>query len=367
MFAVLSSFSCYYLCRMRALPVLLASLLSACAAPDAGTPPTDLAAATDTLRLPFLEATGGAWLGGERFAVVSPADNAVALVDFAAGTVRMLDAGRTGAARELEHPALLFSLGDTLFVADWGRRRVTAWTADGQLARAIASSEVARGTLPQAIDGRGRLYYELAPPPRRDGSGNRDSAAVLRSAPGTAVVDTVARLAPLDIAEVASDQGRRFERRVFSGDDEWGVLPDGSVWVARTYQNRVDWIDTTGSVSRGSQLTDRVLEVTRIDRERFVNRFPPELKNSAERLPFSPIKPPFVRGFTGARGNVWLEKSRWVMDTTQLYHEVGRDGRHMREVRVPGWGQILAVSPQTALVVSPDSTGFLVMQVPRPH
>ena len=345
---------------MRTRTLLLALGALACSEP-APTPSASLALTADTLRVPFAEVTAGAWLGGERYAVVSPADERVALVDFGSGSVTMVGVG----SGELQHPSGLFSLADTLFISDWGKRRVTAWTADGRMARAIPASDVARGGLPQAVDGRGRLYYEVAPPPRRDGSGNRDSAAVVRAGPGSAG-DTVARLAPLDIAEVTGDQGRRFERRVFSGDDEWGVLPDGALWIARTYQNRVDWRDASGTVRRGAQLTDRVLEVTRIDRERFVARFPAELRASAERLPYSAIKPPFVRGFTGADGHVWLEKSRWVNDTVQLYHEVGRDGALVREVSVPGWGRIVAVTPETALLVFPDSAGFRVMRVPRP-
>ena len=344
---------------MRTRTLLLALGALACSEP-APTPSASLALTADTLRVPFAEVTAGAWLGGERYAVVSPADERVALVDFGSGSVTMVGVG----SGELQHPSGLFALADTLFISDWGKRRVTAWTADGRMARAIPASDVARGGLPQAVDGRGRLYYEVAPPPRRDGSGNRDSAAVVRAGPGSAG-DTVARLAPLDIAEVTGDQGRRFERRVFSGDDEWGVLPDGSLWIARTYQNRVDWLDTAGTVRRGAQLTDRVLEVTRIDRERFAARFPAELRASAERLPYSAIKPPFVRGFTGADGHVWLEKSRWVNDTVQLYHEVGRDGALVREVSVPGWGRIVAVTPEAALLVFPDSAGFRVMRVPR--
>jgi hypothetical protein len=173
-------------------------------------------------------------------------------------------------------------------------------------------------------------------------------------------IDTVARLAPLDIAEVAGEQGRRFERRVFSGDDEWGVLPDGTLWVARTYQNRVDWIDSSG-VREGDRLVDRVLEVTRTDRERFVERFPPELRASAERLPYSPIKPPFVRAFTVLPDEVWLEKSRSVFDSSQLYHRVGRDGGLVREIRLEGWGRALAASDRQALVILADSTGISVV------
>ena len=346
--------------RPRSLASIAAPFFAACT--NAATPPsTTLAIAGDTLRVPFSEITAGVWLGGDRFAVVAPADDAVATLDFGAKAVRMLGGGTA----EIEHPSAIFALADTLFVADWGKRRVTAWDPDSRLVRTIPASDLARGSLPRGIDARGRLYYELAPVAGRDGSGNRDSSTVLRTAPPGAA-DTVARLAPLDIAEVSGDHGRRFERRVFSGDDEWGVLPDATVWVARTYQNRVDWINPAG-LRRGTLLPDRVLEVTRVDRERFVGRFPAELRQSVERLPFSPIKPPFLRAFSGAGGSVWLEKSRWIRDTTQLYHEVGPDGRLAREVKVPGWGRIFAASPTTLLVAISDSAGFSLIRTARPQ
>jgi len=335
-------------------PFLACLLLAACTEP-ASIATARLVPGSDTLRLPIVEATDGVWLGESRFALLSPADNAVAVVDLAAGTFRILDQS----SGELQHPTGLFALGDTVFVSDWARRRATAWTAGGSLARSIPASEALRGALPRAIDRNGALYYELPPPAGRDGSGNRDSAAVVRVRV-TGEIDTVARLAPLDIAEVAGDQGRRFERRVFSGDDEWGVLPDGRLWVARTYQNRVDWIDSSG-VKEGARLVDRVLEVTRVDRERFVERFPAELRASAERLPFSPIKPPFVRGFTVLPDEVWLEKSRSVYDSMQLYHRVGRDGEFIREVRLDGWNRALAASDRQALIVLADSIGIRVV------
>jgi hypothetical protein len=130
--------------------------------------------------------------------------------------------------------------------------------------------------------------------------------------------------------------------------------------VARTYQNRVDWIDSSG-VREGARLVDRVLEVTRTDRERFVERFPPELRASAERLPYSPIKPPFVRGFSVLPDEVWLEKSRSVFDSAQLYHRVGRDGRLIRQLRLEGWGHVLAASDRHALIILADSVGISVV------
>ena len=335
-------------------PLLACLFLAACTDPQS-IPAASIVPGADTLRLPIVEASDGVWLGESRYAVLSPAGNSVAIVDLAGGTFRILDQ----TSGELQHPTGLFALGDTLFITDWARRRATAWTRDGALARAIPASDPLRGALPRAIDQNGSLYFEVPPIARRDGSGNRDSAAVVR-VDVRGRIDTVARLAPLDIAEVAGEQGRRFERRVFSGDDEWGVLPDGTIWVARTYQNRVDWIDSNG-VREGDRLVDRVLEVTRTDRERFVGRFPAELRASAERLPYSPIKPPFVRGFTVLPDEVWLEKSRSVFDSAQLYHRVGRDGKLIRQLRLEGWGRTLAASDRQSLIVLADSIGISVV------
>ena len=104
-----------------------------------------------------------------------------------------------------------------------------------------------------------------------------------------------------------------------------------------------------------------MLEVTRTDRERFVARFPADLRSSAERLPFSPIKPPFVRGFTVLPDEVWLEKSRSILDSMQLYHRVGRDGRLIRELRIEDWPRALAASDRQALIVLADSIGIRVV------
>ena len=330
-------------------------LVVACEPPDE-VEPQWLAPVGTPLHAELLEAAEGAWLGGDRFALLSPGDNRIAILDFSSGSVNRLDP----AAREIQNPGHLFSLADTLFVSDWGRRRVTAWTGGTTLVREIPLSPLAGGALPQAVDAHGALYFEVSPNPGPDGSGNRDSAAVVRVTPGAVKADTLARLTPLELAAVETNQGRRFERRVFSGDDEWGVLPDGTLWVARYYHNRVDWRDTTGTWHTGAGLPDRVLEVTRVDRERFAERFPPELRDRAQQLQYNPVKPAFVKAFTGAGGHVWLEKSRHIADTMQTYHEVGRDGQLLRELRVAGWGRLLATSDSAALVVRTDTVGFTV-------
>ena len=346
----------------RLLP--LALLAAACSSPNAPNAPIIiLEAARDTLRAPFVDAAGAVRLGAGRWAVVSEGAGTVVIADFGADRVRPLGGERT---KELANPFAVFTpTGDTLWVSDWGLRRVTGWLADRAVAAVPATDEL-RGALPRARDLSGHFYTAIMPPTRRDGSGALDSAVVVRASSDLTHADTVAWLAPLDLAEVQAEGGRRFERRVFSGQDAWGVIPDGTVWVARVYQNRVDFRTPDGELIRGKPLPDRVLEVTRADRELFLRSFPPELRRPAEMLPFAPIKPPFETGFTSADGLVWLQKTKAAFDSTGRYHVVNRRGELTREIRVPTTSRILAAGADQALAVEADSAGLRLLQYAVP-
>ena len=346
----------------RPLIVALASLL-ACGEPSPPAPVIELRAGPDTVSTGYAEVADGDWLQGSRWAVVAPLDVTVGIIDLAGHRVSPLGGETT---REIRNPSILFLAGDTLYVGDWGLRRVSLWTREGKLARAVPAPEAIRGALPQARDDAGRWYAELKPVPGRDGSGNRDSAAIVAASPEFERLDTVARLAPLDLAEVMGDAGRRFEPRALSGRDHWGVTPDGSVWVARVSENRVDWRSPDGKWTEGDALPDRVLEVTQYDRELFYRKFPPELRTTAERLPFAAVKPPFERALTSPAGTVWLEKSRAPADSSRRYHEVNREGRLIREIRVPGPGRIAAIGREHVLVAErvTDGTHFIGFGLP---
>jgi hypothetical protein len=136
--------------------------------------------------------------------------------------------------------------------------------------------------------------------------------------------------------------------------------------VGRVYDNRVDWRDPTGKWHRGDPLPDRVLEVTRYDRELFVRRFPAELRTTAEQLPFAPVKPPFEAGLTSPAGDAWLEKSRAPVDSSRRYQVVDRQGKLRAEVRVPGTGRIVALSPDAALVAEPSRDGIRLLRFDLP-
>jgi hypothetical protein len=349
--------------RTSLLCTVFAGLLAACGASKPSAPVIDLVPHGDTVLTPYSEVAEAAWLGGNRWALVAPSNDAAAVVDFARRTSIPLGGAKS---KEFRNPSNLFFANDTVYVGDWGLRRLTLWTPEGRPVRSIPASATVRGSLPRARDSAGQFYLELSPRPGPDGSGNRDSAAVARVDPDFTRVDTIARLAPLDIAEVVGDAGRRFERRVFSGVDRWGVLPDGSLWVARVYDNRVDWRGRGGTPLRGHPLPDRVLEVTRYDRELFLRKFPPELRTTAQELPFAALKPPFEAALTSPGGEVWLEKSRAPADSSRRYHVVDRRGRLAEEVRIRGQGRIMALGAGTALVAEPTPDGIRLIQLKLP-
>ena len=98
----------------------------------------------------------------------------------------------------------------------------------------------------------------------------------------------------------------------------------------------------------------------------FYQKFPPELRSTAEQLPFAAVKPPFEAGLTSPSGHVWLEKSRAPSDSSRRYHEVDREGRLRRDIRLPGQGRIVALGDDVALVAERVREGTRFIRFPIP-
>lgn len=338
--------------------------LTACG-PGRATPPPEesLAFPSDTLEAGWGNLPTGAALTGGRWAVISSDFDAAVIADFTRRTLSPL--GGAGQKAYL-HPAAVFTFADTIYLSDWGKRRATVWTGDGRLIDSIAAPDPLRGSLPRARDGAGQLYFEVAPLPRRDGSGNRDSAAVVR-APRTMVrFDTLIRLAPLDVKEMRSGQpSQRFERMIFSGIDLWGVWPDGAVWVARLLRNQIDIRDPSGRIIHGPELPDPVYEVTQADRNRFLQSFPADVRPKEADLPWAIIHPPFVAAFMGPDA-IWLEKSKPALDSVRRIQVLDRQGSLKRVLRLTGEARLIAVGADKILVAEQFLGGVRLMQIRIP-
>ena len=327
-------------------------------------PPEELVGVPgDTVLTPFGQVPVAVAMDRDRWLVVAPDWDAAVVVDFANGTQRPLGGGP---GVDYQRPVDVFAAGDSLYLADWGMRRLTAWTRDGTLAGVVPLPQSVGSLFPKARDASGWFYFErplLAGP---EGAGLRDSTAVFRARVDSGVADTVLQLAPPDVLEVTRENRTRLERAIFGGQDRWGVLPSGALWVARLLRNRVTWIRPDGTRITGRGLPDPVWEVTDYDRESFLAQFPPDLRSTASGLPFALVKPPFERAFTGPDNNIWLEKSKQGLDSLRRVHVVDSVGNLARVLVVPTKGNIIAVGDSALLVAEQWREGVRLLRVRTP-
>ena len=344
-----------------AVPLLI---VAACEKPKPPVPVVELRPTGDTVVVTFTEPPAAVWLGGNRWAVLGSNERYVALVQTDSGKQVRLGGAKSDSYK---NPFALFRSGDSLWVDDWAMGRATAWTLGGTMAGSVPSAAGLHGALPRGRDAAGQFYFEVLPPSRPDGSGNRDSSAIVRATPDLSRFDTIARLSPFDLAQVQEAGGARYERRALSGTDGWGVLPDGTLWLARVFQNRVWWIAPSGSKIRGEALPDPVLPVQDEDREMFYRQFPEELRASAEKVNFAVVKPPFVRAMAAPDGNIWLEKSRAYGDSLRQWQEIDRTGTLVRVFRARTDGSLIGLAPGIALLAEPFPNGhrLLTFRIPQ--
>ncbi len=349
---------------LTALTAITALTALSCGPSPAALPPEeDLAFPSDTLEASWGNLPAAAALSGGRWAVVSSDFDAAVIADFNRKSLAPLGGPKQGAYL---HPAAVFAFADTIYVSDWGKRRATVWTGEGKLVDSIPAPDPLRGSSPRARDGAGQLYFEVAPEPKRDGSGNRDSAAVVRAPRSMARFDTLIRLAPLDLKEMRPGQpSQRFERMIFSGIDLWGVWSDGAIWVARLLHNQIDIREPSGKITHGPELPDPVYEVTQADRNQFLQHFPADVRPKETDLAWALIHAPFVAAFMAPDG-IWLEKSKPALDSVRRIQVLDRQGNLRRVLRLKGEARIIAVGADQILVAEQFERGVRLMQVRIP-
>ena len=325
-------------------------------------PEEALPIAADTILVPYAGSPVAAWLDGRRWLVVAAENDAAVIADFETKSVRPVGGPKND---RIAKPFAGFAVADTAYVADWAKRRLTAWGADGKLVDTIPAPAGTRGNLPEARDAAGQLYYEVPPVAGPSGAGNRDSIPIVRSDRAETRFDTLARLAPVQLSEVQRNTGKRYERLVFSGNDWWGVRPDGRLWIARVNQNQVNTV-ANGKEIKGEDLPDPVYGVQQMDRQAFINSFPEEMRANVSDLPFALVKPPFERAFADPAGNVWLEKSRVYGDSLRRYQVVDTSGMLARVFTAVGNGVIIAAGRGALLMVEQYHDGIRLMEIRVP-
>ena len=288
--------------------------------------------------------------------------------DFKTGRVdtlgRRVDSLGPGApAGDYKFPGWVARLAaDTVALVDFSAIRTTRWNADGRPIDVLPLKEVSGKTPVLLYDTVGHGYkidYQAVLGGGEPGSAVLpDSIPVLRVHLKGGKVDTIAKLAAPEFGDATFGEQVQQAAKVFAPNDHFGVLPDGTAWVARGHENRVDWRAADGSWRKGQAREYTKLPVTQADKDRVLVQvraqgkqfgMPQDLRID---YPFAESKPPFDFAVANPSGEVWLQRPRANEDSPLVYDIVDRQGKWRREVTFPAGATLAGFGRNGAVYAS---------------
>jgi hypothetical protein len=332
--------------------VLLAALLAACGKGDKPAPLTVLDQPEATLDRTFQQVSNVVELRDGRIALAELKDKTFLFADLAQGEVSPVgehaDTILPGAPAPGKHKLPGYVLrfpGDTVGLVDFAAQRTTLWDEHGEFLGVLPGAGVGGFNQPLAYDGTGHGYKEdirtvlggLEP-------GSQvalDSLALLRITRGATTADTVAGLKLPLWGQGQFGEQQKIVSTIFSGRDLFGVMPDGSIWIARASNNAVDWRAPDGTWTRGPARSYTTVAVPQVEKDAFMERLRSQMAQMGApagielTYPFADTKPPFGAGLSDPAGFVWLQRSRAWGDSIPVWDVVGRDGKGIRTVQLP--------------------------------
>jgi hypothetical protein len=308
--------------------------------------PTNELDVEQTLNATYTSISDVVELRDGRVAFTDPRARVFLIGDFAAGTVdsvgTAVDSLGAGAPPEnYRIPGWVARLGgDSVALVDFASTRTTLWTPAG-FARAVRFPEAGGLTPVLVYDTVGHGYkidFRTVLGGAEPGTTMlSDSLVVLRLALDGTTVDTVARMSPPLFGEARFGEQVQRVARIFGPADAFGVLPDGTVWVARASTHTVDWRAPDGTWTMGTPHDWDRVPVGQKDRDQVMERLRARgLPQGVEvKYPFADYKPSFEQALTRDTGEAWLLYSRSDADAPTRYAVFGRDGKLAREVTLP--------------------------------
>jgi hypothetical protein len=335
---------------MKVVPTMLVfAVLAAC---GCATAESQGAATLDTkLPVAFGQVSNVVELGDGRVAFVDTRSKLFVTADFKSGKIDTLGSRvdslpASAPASQYKFPGWVAHLaGDTIALVDFASQRTTLWSEHGEAMAVLPIPPVAGQTPVMVYDTIGNGYkidYQEVLGGGEPGKAVRpDSIVVLRIALKGYKVDTVAKLRAPEFGRATFGEQAQDAVKVFAPNDFFGVLSDGTAWVARAHENRVDWRALDGTWSRGNSRNYTRVPVTQADRDRVLAQvreqgkqygMPQELKIE---YPFADTKPPFDFALARPNGEVWLQRSRAQENSAIVYDVFDRKGAWQRQVAFP--------------------------------
>lgn len=343
---------------------------------------------------PFSQVVGVRELRDGRLIVTDTRDKIVQVVDLKSGSATKV--GREGSGPgEYGLPAQLFAFpGDSSAVFDPLNQRYLMVLPDGKPgatfrvgddaprsdAPATGGRRVMIGGMglgmPRASDAKGSLYFEGSPivfgP---NGPVAADSAPLVRYQRATKQADTLAWLMlPKGDAQVKTS-GSAGQQNVsvriggmtpYASRDQWTVLPNGTLVIARVKDYHLDFISPTKQLTRGPAVAFTPVKVGNAEKEEFrkAARNPTGVaimrtvedrggqarsQTSTGVPPFEEpaawpaTKPPFTSILTGPTGELWVARSRSAADEIPAYDVFNAAGALTARITFPKRTRVVAL------------------------
>jgi len=295
------------------------------------------------------------------------------LADFRTGKVdtlgtRVDSLGPGGSPSQYKFPGWVAHLaGDTLALVDFSVLRTTLWSEAGKPLGILPIRSVAGNTPVLVYDTLGRGYkidYQAVLGGGEPGRAIRpDSIPVLRVDLARGQHDTVAHLASPEYGDAIFGEEVQQAAKVFAPNDFFGVLPDGTAWVARARENRVDWRSPDGKWVRGTPHPFSKVPVTQADKDRVLAQVREQGKqfgmpqNLRIVYPFAETKAPFDFALGHPSGEVWLQRPRIKEGAALVYDVFDRQGKWDRQVTFPKDAALAGFGAKEAVYASIKNAG----------
>jgi hypothetical protein len=254
-------------------------------------------------------------------------------------------------------------------VLDPSLARLTTWTVDGKPESVVAVAPFALH-FDADLDQQKRVYWGDVPAHGRQflGPGDRpgrhpDSTWLYRLTPPASRYDTVAALVHREAAWIGSAYKVPL---LYGAQDAWGVLPDGTLWIARVREHRVDRLPPGRPWSIGPSRAWEPVHTTAAD-ERLI----PDLSRNPRRdsvpRPMAKIKPPFDYALASDDGEVWTHLSHRAGSTRELFAVFPPSGPSRTTVSLPLHRRVVRLSRASVYALFEDEDGeWILEQYPRP-
>jgi len=234
---------------------------------------------------------------------------------------------------------------DTVALVDFSAIRTTLWSEDGRSLGVLPVAQIAGNTPVLLYDTLGHGYkvdYQAVLGGGEPGRTVRpDSIAVLRITLKGGSVDTIGHLASPEYGDATFGEEVQQAAKVFAPNDLFGVLPDGTAWIARGRENRVDWRSPDGRWTVGRTHAYTKVPVTQADKDRVLAQVREHGKQFGMpqglhvEYPFAENKPPFELALGRPNGEVWLQRPRSAEASALVYDVFDRKGVWRQEVAFP--------------------------------